>query len=241
MKIRTDALIAVGAALKAAEKNGIEVEDIAKVSLNGTAVDVAAASAALAKASLPEPASDPGFITRTLDKLETRAASLEDKLEKTNLGKRLVALINKDPERVARDGRVEIELKDGRKFDIPVVIVAKALSEALQRVSMTSTALAMTPIVGAFVSAGTAIASGLAALLAAAFGDHALAKSFAGMAAKHGALLAVGFVPVMSNLSSGIALVVDRHDLKDLRKPPSVADIVNLSSFAPDAPTRTPA
>jgi hypothetical protein len=239
MKIRNDALVAVGAALKAAENNGVTAGDIATVTLDGAVVDVAAASAALVTASHPAPPDDPSIITRTLDKLETRAASLEDKLEKTNLGKRLVAIINKDPERVAREGRVEIELKDGRRFDIPVVIVSKTLSEALQKISMTSTALSMTPIVGGFVSAGTAIASALAALVAAAFGDTALAKSLAGMAAKHGTLLAVGLVPVMSSLSGAMAIIVDRHDLKELRQPPSVAAIVNLGAAAPapSAPT----
>ena len=232
MTIKNDALVAVGAALKAAEKDGVNGSDIARVTLDGTPVDVAAAAAALGRASAPSVQAPPGIITRALDKLETRAASLEDKLEKTNLGKRLVALIQKDPERVARAGRVEIELKDGRKFDIPVVVVSEALSQALQQVSMTSTALSMTPIVGAFVSAGTAIASGLAALIAAAFGDHVLARSFAGMAAKHGTLLAVGFVPVMSNLISAIALIVDRHDLKELRAPASVAAIVDLGSVS---------
>ncbi len=235
MKIRTDALVAVGAAIKGAEQKGVPHADIAKVSLDGTSVDVDAALEALAVASETAPKTPPGIVTRVLDRLETRVQSVEAKLETTTLGKRLVAIINKDPERVSREGRVEIELKDGRKIEIPVVIVSRALSKALQAVAIGATALSLTPIVGSFVLAGTALASGLAALIAAGVGDAALAKSLGGMAAKYGTLLAVSIIPVFSNLVGAAALVADRADLKELKKPPSVADIVNLAAFAQPA------
>lgn len=233
MKIRTDHLVAVGAALQKAQESGVTPQDIKTVRLDGTVVDAAAATAALDAALAAEPpAASTGLVGRTLDRVERRADSVEEKLEKTRLGRRVMELIEKDPERVARDGLVQLTLKDGRTLEIPVVIVSRELSAVLQRVSIGTTAISFTPLVGRFVPAGTAIASGLAALVAHAVGEPALAKSLGGMAARHGALFAVGFVPIISNLTSAMAIVVDRGDLRDLRQPVSVHDIVELGAGA---------
>lgn len=228
-RIGKDHLIAAGAVIEKVRRDG--GADIERVVIDGKDVDLRKARAAFAAAAAvptAETAEDPGRLEQLLDKLEGKVDGFEDRLDRSRMGHVVANALRKDPERVTSRSVVEIDLADGTTLSVPVEVLHRNATAALQKASLGTSIIAMLPLVGQLARAGTALISGVAALVTLAIGKRHLAAALGSTALKHVTLTGIGFVPLVSNLAGSLAIVGDRTDLKELRRPATVEDTVNL-------------
>lgn len=235
-RIRSGDLVAAGAALRHVEKLGVEAGDVKRMTLDGTELDVAVAQQALTEAeSRPAPKED-GFVGRIVSKFERAADAAKPRLEKNAFGRRVLKLLNDDPENVSRKGVVTLELKNGSTLPVPVNVMDITATKWLQRTStlveLVGIPIGLIPFLPNVASGGMAIASGLASLFADAIGRRDLGGAMRATAGKHLALTVTSIVPGLGELIAAYSLLLDQSNLRRLHGPVNVEDIVALGAPA---------
>jgi hypothetical protein len=214
------------AAAKALEWAQAKGGTVSSVNVEGQSVSLADAKQTLDQVlSQPREALPSTTFDRLVDRFDTKVKKLEDKLGGTEVGKKAIAVIQADPERVAKKLQVEVKLQDGRSEKLTVEVIDVQLTALLNRLTATSEVLSITPFIGEGFTALAAIASTAGAKIAQWEGKPELAEALQKTALKQWVLLGVGFVPGIGTATGIMAAARDWKDKQNILNGPAVSVI----------------
>lgn len=225
-------LIAVGHAL--AELGGaVDSVEVAGRQLDPTELSTARQALAGELARQPE-AHEPTWLDGKLDTFDDRYATMQAKLNKYALGRAINRFVSQDPERVSQQVEVRATMADGRLITVPVEVVDRRATIALQRAASITEVIALAPLLGYAAPAVGAIVAGLAALGARLTGRRSLSTALRKSAGKQLALSVIGLVPFVATMAATSAAVLDMRDTQRARTAPTVATMATLGTAQPE-------
>ena len=96
------------------------------------------------------------------------------------------------------------------------ILVGVRATAFLQKFSMRSALVSLAPLLGKPTMGLTALAVGIASLVARLRGDRDLSRALRKTAGKHTMLLGAQIIPGLGNIASAYSAAIDRRDLKAL-------------------------
>ena len=212
--------LAAGKALEWGQARGT----VAKVAIDGTAVALPEAQAALDEVSRFVPP-QPGLIDRWADTLDGKLQGLKTRLADQPLAKKALEVIDVDRERLATRVQVEVAFADGRTEKVTIEVVDVKTTKLLNLLSAAAELGSITPLVGNAVLPVAALLTTAGAKLTAWYGPADLADALQRIALKEWVLAGAAFVPGVGTVAGLLAATRDLNDKADVQAAPPVSVI----------------